>query len=292
MRLTSAMPWQQQVELKQQKKQGITQDEETRPVSLRQKSALGGKKQAFQAQGMSLADMLQGMIPGDFASAGKTDETTGAKQIPEAVRKKLGEIGNKMKSGQALSPKEMELLEKHDPVAYQKAKQIQAERAQYQRELEQCKSKEDVQKLRQRKVAQFSSEVQSVTQSDMSHDDKVKAMELIGMRMANADKVFARFTESAKYKRLPDSAEQKQPRQDKVEFEEETDPIRSSKPRQELEESGVGQDLPAADEALPPAADEAVPYVPPAEVSAATQTETIAAENAAHTPAYRFSARA
>ena len=202
MKLNPAASWQQQCFEKQQTKLAWQQEKSTGALPLLQKNT---KKPSAIQRGLSLNDVLSRMLPGGVAGLNKAGGTTGlSKQPPtEAEQRKLGEIDLKMKTGAKLSDEEMKLLATHNPMAYQKAKMIKAEREQYQKELSQCRTKEDVEKLRQRKVQQFSAEMQSIQQSGMSKGDKEKAAEFLMMRMAATGQEFKAFTESEQYKSLP-----------------------------------------------------------------------------------------
>lgn len=66
----------------------------------------------------------------------------------------------KLDRGKKLSPKEMDWLQKNDPALYKKAKEVQQEREQFERELKSCKTKDDVQRLRLRYSQKICNEMQ------------------------------------------------------------------------------------------------------------------------------------
>ena len=219
MKLTPAVPWQQQMLEKQQRKLSWQQEEKVTPLAWAQK-ATEKKASSMVQPGLTLSDVLNGMLPGGVAGLNGSSGTQLASpsQPTEAEQRMLGEIDLKMKTGQALNDDEMKLLEKHNPIAHQKAKQIKAEREQYRKELENCKSKEEVEELKQRQLAKFSAEMQAVQRSSMSKGDKVKAMEFIAMRMAGTENEYQDYVAGARYKGLPDKLEKEKPASKDVEM--------------------------------------------------------------------------
>ncbi|MDR1702257.1 MAG: hypothetical protein LBR56_05735 [Sporomusaceae bacterium] len=124
-------------------------------------------------------------------------------------------IIGKLQAGVRLSPDELEYLKANAPMEYEKAVQVEREREQYKRELENCKSKEDVEKLNQRKLSQFFTEASAVANNpNISDDKKRERLEVIGMRLMAVMDEHVSFKETEKYKRLPDKDEE----QDTVEI--------------------------------------------------------------------------
>ena len=58
------------------------------------------------------------------------------------------QISTKMMAGKRLSSAEMEYLKENDPQTYQKARAIEMEREAYERRLKQCRTKEEVQRVK------------------------------------------------------------------------------------------------------------------------------------------------
>jgi hypothetical protein len=117
-------------------------------------------------------------------------------------------IQGKMKAGLRLSANEMEYLRANAPLEYEKAKQIEREREEYKRELERCRTKEDVDKLNQRKMQQFVTEARAVSHNpNIPHEKKQELLEFIGMRMMATMNEHYRFIKTPEYKELPDRQE-------------------------------------------------------------------------------------
>lgn len=119
----------------------------------------------------------------------------------------ISSIEAKMKSGIPLSGADMEYLRLNAPTLYEKAQAIQKEREQYRKELESCRTKEDVEKLKTRKLQQYVAEAKAVMSSSIPAEKKKEKMEEIGMRMATVMDEHANFTQSSEYASLPDDWE-------------------------------------------------------------------------------------
>lgn len=105
----------------------------------------------------------------------------------------------KLMAGKPLSDEDLTWLKENDPIQYQKALLIKAEHEAYKKELERCRSKEEVQKLKQRK------EANSIQSSSMSQDDKIKAMQFLEMRRAAIENEHKTFVDTERYKLLPEN---------------------------------------------------------------------------------------
>ncbi len=127
------------------------------------------------------------------------------KQMAEDDKKArtLTAIGNKLMYGQRLTKDELEYLRAHNPKEYEKAVFIEQERELYKEELKQCRSKEDVKKLKERHMMNFMHQSDIIQRSDMSEDDKKIALRFIQMRMAACENEFQTFAETGDYKKLP-----------------------------------------------------------------------------------------
>lgn len=128
----------------------------------------------------------------------------------------LESLMGKVKAGLRLSGTEMEYLRENHPDAYKQVLEIEKERAEYRRELEQCKTKEDVRKLNQRKLTQFQAEAKAITSNpNIPRDQKAGLLEKIQMRMANIQNEHAIFINTPEYKAMPeDDREDKEKRGD------------------------------------------------------------------------------
>ena len=127
-------------------------------------------------------------------------------QLKELKKAQIMEsIQGKMRAGLRLSKKELDYLRTHAPLEYEKAVKIEREREEYKRELERARSKEDVSKLKQRKMQQFVTEARAVSQNpNIPQGKKKELLEFIGMRMNAIMNEHASFVQTPEYHRLPD----------------------------------------------------------------------------------------
>jgi hypothetical protein len=123
------------------------------------------------------------------------------------------DIDNKIMYGGTLTPEEEKYLEKNNPSALQKYKEIKAEKKSYEDKLEHCKTKDEVQKLKTETLGGYFSSMKK-TENDpyIPLSEKLaKAQELLA-KTKNIEKVEIRFMASAKYESLPTEAEEAEER--------------------------------------------------------------------------------
>ncbi len=114
------------------------------------------------------------------------------KQNNEDIKaKRLQSIKNKLKSGQRLSPADMEYLRNNDPVLYEKAVKIAEERDVYRRDLKRCKTKTDVHM------------VSIAKQMQLKLESKYEDPEIMFMRMSAISNEHFEFVKTGKYCDLP-----------------------------------------------------------------------------------------
>lgn len=121
---------------------------------------------------------------------------------------KLSTIYTKINTGAKLTPDEMKYIQVKRPDLYQRLKNIEKEKKQYERELKKCKTKDDVDKLRFSKVAESLSAINSV-KNNPNIPDSVKLEVAAGetRRLNELGKVFIKFVKSGEYDKLPTEAE-------------------------------------------------------------------------------------
>lgn len=153
---------------------------------------------------------------GDYTADGKTsiDDSTRKQleDIREAQKDGSGQmaaqIDLKMMSGKRLTAQEMEYLKEHDPETYKKAKAVEMEREAYERELKNCKTKEEVQRV---KAAHAAAALDRV--NDIKNNPNIpsgKKLELIKQEHAKAsalDDSMRDYTQNGEYQKLPTEAE-------------------------------------------------------------------------------------
>ncbi len=122
----------------------------------------------------------------------------------------MQQIRAKMAAGKRLSAKEMDFLKENDPQTYQKAKEIEMEREAYERELKQCKTKEEVQRVKLSHAAAAMASVKEIESNPNIPKGEKLALMMQELAKSNAlgDSERA-FAMSKDYKSLPTEAERK-----------------------------------------------------------------------------------
>ena len=152
---------------------------------------------------------------GNYASGTKTAEEQlkesaldAAKSQNSASSQMMQTIQAKMMGGKKLSAEEMAYLKEHAPETYQKARAIEMEREAYERELKQCKTKKEVQRV---KMAHAASAMASVKEIESNPNiPKGKKLELMMQELQRSQALGdteRKYVESGEYKRLPTEAE-------------------------------------------------------------------------------------
>lgn len=127
----------------------------------------------------------------------------------------LNSIRNKVNAGVKLTPDEMKYLQVKDPDMYQKLKNLENEKKQYERELKQCKTKEEVEKLKFSKVSASLSAINAVKDNpNIPESFKLGVAMQEQKRLNELDKITAKFVKSGEYDRLPTEAEKTKAEQD------------------------------------------------------------------------------
>jgi len=132
------------------------------------------------------------------------------KQMKEIRRgQRLSGIMTKAKSGSKLTPDELSYLRTHSPDDYDRVVRAQREREDYKKQLSRCKSKEDVDKLKQQKLSSFVTEANTISRSSTISDaKKQELLDEIAMRMAGILKEDAEFKKTAGYQMLPETSKE------------------------------------------------------------------------------------
>ena len=115
------------------------------------------------------------------------------------------ELQAKLDSGQELTPEEEQYLEKVNPDALKEQEKLKEEVAAYRKQLQNCRTKKDVEKLKLYKMGQFMSEVKTVSNDPHIPKAKKKAMlEQILKRTYAIEKEHNDYTKTPEYQAKPD----------------------------------------------------------------------------------------
>lgn len=120
----------------------------------------------------------------------------------------IAALDGKLKAGGLLTDDELEYLRTNSPELYQKAIEIRREREQYKKELENCKTKDDVEKLNAGKMQRFLSAVHNINGNpNITSGKKRELLEQITRRLMGVLSEHSAFTKSKEYADLPREAE-------------------------------------------------------------------------------------
>lgn len=120
----------------------------------------------------------------------------------------MAAIDAKLKSGEGLTPEEEEYLKQSNPDGYREYQEIRQERAAYKEQLKQCKTKEEVEKLKLGKMGNFLAEAKKVSNNPaIPKNAKRGLLEKILKKAAGIQKSHIAFTKTAAYHGLPTEEE-------------------------------------------------------------------------------------
>lgn len=124
---------------------------------------------------------------------------------------KRQKIDNKIMSGGSLSPEEISYLEKNDPVALKKYRETKEEKESYKEKLRQCKTKEEVDRVKLQKLGELESSLSSVVNDPIIPKSAklAKAQEILA-KTNNIEAAHLEFVKSADYQSMPTDDEKKE----------------------------------------------------------------------------------
>ncbi len=133
-----------------------------------------------------------------------------------STKPSMDAIMAKMNAGQKLSPAELEHLKKADPELYCKAVQIAAERKAYEEKLKNCKTKEEVQRVKLTALSSIMGRVNDITNNpNIPEDKKLAMLQHEGRRAQAINEATAEYAKTTEYAQKPAEAERN--REDKAE---------------------------------------------------------------------------
>ncbi len=120
----------------------------------------------------------------------------------DRINMKVQFISEKLKSGAELSDKEMDYLSKYAPGEYEVAVMAKKERESYEQEAKNCKTKDDVRKLKNRKDQHFLSNIKIAEEADNISEGLKQATFL-----AQVSDEHKQFLKTKEYRELPAKSE-------------------------------------------------------------------------------------
>ena len=112
-------------------------------------------------------------------------------------------------------------LKKNDPDALKEYEEVQRERASYKKQLKDCKSKEEVEKLKMTKMGHYMAEAKEITNDP--YIPKAKKYELMQKMLKKTSAIEAeqeKFLQSSRYAKLPDEEKEARKKQKTVDVKE------------------------------------------------------------------------
>lgn len=123
---------------------------------------------------------------------------------PERSEQMEMDIEIKLNAGKKLSAEEMAYLKAYDPSAYQKAKTILQERKVYEKALEACKTKDEVEELKARYASAAVERIRMIRNTPgLSTEKKRELLKTEHLRAAALDDGMHEFIKSREYNLLP-----------------------------------------------------------------------------------------
>lgn len=163
---------------------------------------LAARWQKRQAQGDYAPDEPESV---DHSFQNKVEEDN---PLPERSGQMEMDIEIKLNAGKELSAMEMTYLKAYDPATYQKAKTISQERKAYEKALESCQTKDEVEQLKARYAAAAVERIRTIRNTPgLSREKKRELLKMEHMKAAALDDGMREFIDSRKYEMLPAGTE-------------------------------------------------------------------------------------
>lgn len=114
------------------------------------------------------------------------------------------DLYNKLKTGGKLSSEEISYLEQNDPEALRRYREDQAEQKAYERDLKNCKTKDEVDRVKMNKLGQFASTAKDIANDPyIPLDKKLELMNQLNDKVCRVQEAHLEFVDSQKYKDMP-----------------------------------------------------------------------------------------
>lgn len=140
------------------------------------------------------------------------------KQVEKERESNLhADLYNKLKSGGKLTSEEISYLEQNDPEALRKYREDQAEKEAYERELKNCKTKDEVDRVKMNKLGNFAAQAKKITTDPyIPLDKKVELMNQLNDKLCRVNQAHMEFLDSQQYRDMPTEAELSKERTEEI----------------------------------------------------------------------------
>lgn len=143
----------------------------------------------------------------------KTEEKSEAERMQDMLKmqaennqkaSKIGSIDSKLKTGKKLTKDDLEYLKENMPDLYEEANIAETERASYEQKLENAKTKDEVEKIKEEKVVDFHGKVKNIMNNTLLSDDKkYNLMMQVHSSLNGVNEVHKEFIFSGNFEKLP-----------------------------------------------------------------------------------------
>lgn len=126
----------------------------------------------------------------------------------ERERSATSELYTKLKTGGTLTEEEIAYLKEHDPEAFAEYEKAQTEKKAYENALKNCRTKEDVQRLKLNRMGSFAAQAKEIASNPyIPKDKKVVLMQRLNNEVCMIRDAHQAFEKSRAYEELPEEQE-------------------------------------------------------------------------------------
>lgn len=126
----------------------------------------------------------------------------------ERKRSATSELYTKLQSGGTLTAEEIAYLKENDPEALADYEKAQAEKKAYEQALKNCKTKEDVDRLKLNRMGNFAAQAKSIANNPyIPKEKKLELMQKLNNEVCLIRDAHSEFVKSRAYEDLPEEAE-------------------------------------------------------------------------------------
>ena len=126
----------------------------------------------------------------------------------ERKRSAISELYTKLQSGGTLTAEEIAYLKENDPEALADYEKAQAEKKAYEQALKNCKTKEDVDRLKLNRMGNFAAQAKSIVNNPyIPKEKKLELMQKLNNEVCLIRDAHSEFVKSRVYEELPEEAE-------------------------------------------------------------------------------------
>lgn len=118
------------------------------------------------------------------------------------------QIYTKLKTGGTLTAEEISYLKEHDPEALAEYEKAQSEKKAYEQALKNCRTKEDVERLKLNRMGNFAAQAKTIANSPyIPKDKKLELMNRLNNEVCCIRDAHMEFVKSRVYEEMPEEAE-------------------------------------------------------------------------------------